>query len=50
MRRPADALLIGAWRVWSRLSFALAVVVVLVALPFVGPVLALLWWLGWLDE
>jgi hypothetical protein len=50
MRRAADTLLIGAWRVWSRLSFVLALLVVLVALPFVGPVVYLLHWLGWFDR
>lgn len=42
MSRTADALLIGAWRVWSRLSFALALLVVLAASPFVLPIVYLL--------
>jgi hypothetical protein len=43
-------LLIGAWRVWSRLSFCLAVCVVAVATPFVAPVVYALHYFGWFDR
>lgn len=50
MCRPTDALLTRVWLVWSRLSFVLALLVVLVALPFVAPIVYLLHWSGWLDR
>lgn len=35
---------------WSRLSFLLALLVVLAGLPFAGPVIYLLHLLGWFDR
>lgn len=41
MSRPADALLITLYRMWDKLSFAVALVVVLVASPFILPIVFL---------
>ena len=46
---PSAAYTVLAWA-WSRLSFALALCIVLVAAPFLWPLYWLACRLGWIDD